>query len=109
MRSRSAILDCRERGVEAVDAPEGKSARRRAPRVSVSATAGRMERSGMGRARASGGKYIAWRNWSQRNWRRIGLTAFLVLSFGFGFYLAELYGQISTLIEQRSAGLTSAI
>jgi penicillin-binding protein 1B len=63
----------------------------------------------MGRPRGSGGKHISWRNWPRRNWRRIGLAAFLLFSFGFGFYLAQLYGQISALIEQRSAGLTSAI
>lgn len=65
--------------------------------------------SGMGRPRGSGGKHNSWGNWLSRNWRRIGLATFLLFSFGFGFYLAELYGQISALIEQRSAGLTSAI
>ena len=63
----------------------------------------------MGRPRGSGAKHISWQKWLLSNWRSIGLAAFLCFSFGFGFYLAELYGQISALIEQRSAGLTSAI
>ncbi len=68
----------------------------------------------MGRPSGSGGKQKSarkpsrsdWRDW---NWRRIGLAAFLCFSFGVGFYLAQLYAEISLLIEQRSAGLTSAI
>jgi penicillin-binding protein 1B len=43
------------------------------------------------------------------NWRRVALAVFLLASFGTGFYLAQLYGEISTLISERSAGLTSAI
>jgi len=68
----------------------------------------------MGRPRGSGGKQKSVRsapqwNWRRWNWRRIGLAAFLAFSFGVGFYLAQLYAEISSLIEQRSAGLTSAI
>jgi penicillin-binding protein 1B len=63
----------------------------------------------MGRPRGSGSKRRSPRKLSDWNWRRIGLAAFLLFSFSFGFYLAELYTQISALIEQRSAGLTSAI
>jgi penicillin-binding protein 1B len=63
----------------------------------------------MGRPRGSGGKHRSKRNWLLRNWRQVGLVGFLLCSFGVGFYLATLYGQISALIEQRSAGLSSAI
>ncbi|MGH7933086.1 MAG: transglycosylase domain-containing protein [Candidatus Binataceae bacterium] len=42
-------------------------------------------------------------------WRRTLASAILLLAFGTGFYLAGLYGEISQLIEQRSAALTSAI
>jgi penicillin-binding protein 1B len=45
-------------------------------------------------------------------WRRIRIAAgasFLVLTFALGFYLAGLYENISTLIEERHAALTSAI
>jgi len=42
-------------------------------------------------------------------WRRTLLGAFLASAFGLGFYLAQLYGDISRLIEQRKAALTSAI
>ena len=41
--------------------------------------------------------------------RRIALGAFLLCAFATGFYLAQLYGEISTLINQREAALTSAI
>ena len=41
---------------------------------------------------------------------RIATSAgFLVLTFALGFYLADLYENISTLIEERHAALTSAI
>ena len=46
------------------------------------------------------------------DWRRTRLTALgLVLlgAFGIGFYLAQLYSEISILIEQRRAALTSTI
>ena len=46
------------------------------------------------------------------DWRRGRLTALgLVLlgAFGLGFYLAQLYGEISGVIEQRRAALTSTI
>ncbi|MGH7916593.1 MAG: hypothetical protein ACREQE_03925, partial [Candidatus Binataceae bacterium] len=42
-------------------------------------------------------------------WRRGLIGCALLFTFGFGFYLAQLYGEISHLIEQRSAALTSAI
>ena len=52
----------------------------------------------------------AWRA-AVRRWHpaRIALGAFLLIAFGAGFYIAQLYGQISALIDQRSAALTSAI
>lgn len=44
-------------------------------------------------------------------WRlaTIAGAAFLLLCFAAGFYLAQLYGEISELIEQRRAALSSAI
>jgi len=42
-------------------------------------------------------------------WRRGLLLTLLVSAFGIGFYLAGLYSDISVLIEQRRAALTSAI
>ncbi|MBF6568913.1 MAG: transglycosylase domain-containing protein [Candidatus Binataceae bacterium] len=63
----------------------------------------------MGRPRGSGKKKPSYWKWLRSHWRRIGLAAFLLFFFGAGFYLAQLYGEISQLIEERSAGLTSAI
>ncbi len=45
----------------------------------------------------------------QLGWRRTLLATFLLAAFAGGFYLANLYGEISQLIEQRRAALTSAI
>ncbi len=42
-------------------------------------------------------------------WRRTLLGAFLIVAFSGGFYLANLYNNISQLIAQRRAALTSAI
>jgi len=42
-------------------------------------------------------------------WRRGALVALLGSAFVIGFYLANLYADISVLIEQRRAALTSAI
>ncbi|MGA6971815.1 MAG: PBP1A family penicillin-binding protein [Candidatus Binatus sp.] len=49
--------------------------------------------------------------WRIRGWRVRNLAAggFLLVFFAIGFYLAQLYGEISALIEQRRAALTSAI
>src|SRR5271169_994755 len=49
--------------------------------------------------------------WRIRGWRVRNLAAggFLLVFFAFGFYLAQLYGEISALIEQRRAAMTSAI
>lgn len=41
--------------------------------------------------------------------RVAALAAVLILAFSLGFYLAGLYAEISELIEQRAAALTSAI
>lgn len=57
-------------------------------------------------ARQRGGKRKSGWRW---NWRRLTLATFLLFSFGVGFYLAQLYGDISLMIEQRRAALTSAI
>jgi len=43
------------------------------------------------------------------NWRLAAIAGFILLTFGAGFYIAQLYGEISALIDERSAGLTSAI
>jgi len=49
--------------------------------------------------------------WRIRGWRvrNLAAGAFLLAFFAVGFYLAQLYGEISALIEQRRAALTSAI
>jgi penicillin-binding protein 1B len=49
--------------------------------------------------------------WRIRGWRVRNLVAggTLFVFFAIGFYLAQLYGEISALIEQRRAALTSAI
>jgi penicillin-binding protein 1B len=49
--------------------------------------------------------------WRIRGWRvrTIAAAAFLLVSFAAGFYLAQLYGDISAMIEERRAALTSAI
>ncbi len=51
------------------------------------------------------------REWRVRGWRvrNIAAAGFLLVFFAVGFYLAQLYGEISALIEQRRAALTSAI
>jgi penicillin-binding protein 1B len=49
--------------------------------------------------------------WRIRGWRvrNLAAGAMLFVFFAGGFYLAQLYGEISALIEQRRAALTSAI
>jgi len=49
--------------------------------------------------------------WRIRGWRvrNVAAAGFLLVFFAIGFYLASLYGEISALIEQRRAALTSAI
>src|SRR5579863_7366985 len=49
--------------------------------------------------------------WRIRGWRVRNLVAggFILVFFAVGFYLAQLYGEISALIEQRRAAMTSAI
>ncbi len=49
--------------------------------------------------------------WRIRGWRVRNLAAggLLLVFFALGFYLAQLYGEISALIEQRRAAMTSAI
>jgi penicillin-binding protein 1B len=42
-------------------------------------------------------------------WRRITITVAVVAAFGCGFYLAQVYREISALIEERRAALSSAI
>jgi penicillin-binding protein 1B len=42
-------------------------------------------------------------------WRRVVLGVMFAGFFAFGFYLAGIYGQISELIEQRRAALTSSV
>jgi penicillin-binding protein 1B len=51
------------------------------------------------------------REWRIRGWRVRNLAAgtALLAFFAVGFYIAELYSEISTMIEQRVAALTSAI
>ena len=42
-------------------------------------------------------------------WRRIIIAAAVTAAFGCGFYLAQVYSEISVLIEERRAALSSAI
>ena len=42
-------------------------------------------------------------------WRLTALGLVLLAAFGVGFYLAQLYGEISVVIQQRRAALTSTI
>lgn len=42
-------------------------------------------------------------------WKTAALAGFLLICFAVGFYLAELYSEISALIGQRAAALSSAI
>src|SRR5580704_14159278 len=60
------------------------------------------------KANPAGKKAAEWRI---RGWRVRNLAAggFLLVFFAMGFYVAQLYGEISALIEQRRAALTSAI
>src|SRR5271170_7472666 len=49
--------------------------------------------------------------WRIRGWRVRNLAAggLMLVLFAVGFYVAQLYGEISALIEQRRAAMTSAI
>jgi penicillin-binding protein 1B len=42
-------------------------------------------------------------------WRHVAIGTLLFGFFAFGFYLAGVYGEISALIEQRKAALTSSV
>src|SRR5215469_14808241 len=61
------------------------------------------------KGRQRGGK--PKRGWRIGGWRisTIAGAIFLVACFAAGFYLAQVYSEISALIEQRRAALTSAI
>jgi penicillin-binding protein 1B len=50
----------------------------------------------------------AWRIYGWRV-RTLAVAAFLMASFAGGYYLAQLYGDISAMIAERRAALTSAI
>lgn len=58
-----------------------------------------------------GGKGRKQREWRIAGWRvrNVAGAAFLILMFAMGFYLAQLYGEISAMIEQRREALSSAI
>ena len=49
------------------------------------------------------------KRWRGVRWRYVAIGALFVAFFGGGFYLAGVYGQISELIEQRKAALTSSV
>ena len=51
------------------------------------------------------------REWRIGGWRMRNIigSAFLGICFSTGFYLAQVYGEISALIEQRREALSSAI
>jgi penicillin-binding protein 1B len=63
------------------------------------------------KSRATVAKPAARKEWRIRGWRvrYIAAGVFLVAFFSLGFYLAQLYSEISAMIEQREAALTSAI
>ncbi|MGO8734399.1 MAG: hypothetical protein ACLQVM_16620 [Terriglobia bacterium] len=65
---------------------------------------------GGGRSKANPGKSKR-SPWRIRGWRVRNLAAggLILVFFALGFYLAQLYGEISALIENRRAALTSAI
>ncbi|MHB8384273.1 MAG: PBP1A family penicillin-binding protein [Candidatus Binataceae bacterium] len=58
-----------------------------------------------------GGKSRKQREWRIAGWRvrNVAGAAALLIIFAAGFYLAQLYGEISAMIEQRREALTSAI
>jgi len=58
-----------------------------------------------------GGKTRNKRGWRIGGWRvrTLAGAGFLLITFATGFYLAQLYSEISAMIELRRAGLTSAI
>jgi penicillin-binding protein 1B len=66
---------------------------------------------GGGGKAAKGKKPQPRREWRIRGWRvrYLALGAVLLGLFAFGFYLAQLYGEISEMIAQREAALTSAV
>ncbi len=58
-----------------------------------------------------GGKSRKKGEWRIAGWRVRNLAGatFLIVMFAIGFYLAQLYGEISAMIEQRREALSSAI
>ena len=58
-----------------------------------------------------GAKSRKKREWRIAGWRvrTIAGAALLLIIFATGFYLAQLYGEISAMIEQRREALSSAI
>src|SRR5271170_2936989 len=52
-----------------------------------------------------------WRQYVPKWWRRrhTALALVLLVAFGGGFYLAQLYGEIAVIIQQRRAASTSTI
>ncbi|HXZ87431.1 MAG TPA: transglycosylase domain-containing protein, partial [Candidatus Binataceae bacterium] len=71
------------------------------------AKAGRRRGGAGGGGRRAARQAVVFLRWF--GWRRTLLSAFLFCAFAAGFYLANLYADISLLIEQRKAALTSAI
>jgi penicillin-binding protein 1B len=64
------------------------------------------QRRGRGRQDRAGG----WRRWLPRIRPRTAVLIVVLLApFGIGFYLAQVYEDVSVLIEQRRAAMTSAI
>lgn len=71
-----------------------------------------MAKTGRRKSGAGAARRIASLSWGLARWigwRRGLIGAFLLGAFAGGFYLANLYSNISLLIEQRRAALTSAI
>ncbi len=64
-----------------------------------------------GGVKRRGGGAVRKPEWRVGGWRvgSIAASLFLIVCFGVGFYLAQLYSEISVLIEQRREALSSAI
>ena len=71
------------------------------------ANAGKRGNNAANRTRNSGRAAIAFLR--RLGWRRSIVGILILTAFGIGFYLAQVYVDISALIEERHAALTSAI
>lgn len=90
---------------------EGKTGARRKParaRASRQTTAARRAGALAIRGAAGAGRFVG-RFFRRLGWRRSLIGAALIAFFGAGFYLAQVYTEISQMIAERRAALSSAI